>query len=756
MVQVATAYEQIAETRPRIRRDVLFTQSPSGVLFHNANGGFNLSGATAYRFASLIVPHFNGANRIADLCAGLGPQQRDMVTELVRTLYEREFARDVRPGEDTGDLAEPLRRRFAPQIAYIDHYVGAPAARFERFRGTRVAVLGDDAVARWCVLSLVRNGAAAIAVLPAIRDAADGSGGADFEGVLAEAAALGAEDCPCELADLPGGEAPSDWKRLAGYDIVLVTGAADTPRRVLSLLEAGIPSGTKLLPAWTFGANAVIGPLMQSGKPGCWACAALRLGANGDRGDAADLWSGAVLGGGADPAADLSGPLAGMVGNLLAYEVFRDATGALPAETDGALIVQDLDSLDARSEPLYPHPTCPYCAASHEAEAAAAESVGVAELSAAHRTRPRDEDLLDDPADTLGELETRSKLVQPRAGVFAAFGDEPWNQIPLKIGTVRLGLGHGTVRDVSAFDVHHVAGARISALYAAAEIYADHVIPAGGVRRGRPAGAALAPERLAICAGTGVRGADVAEWAPATRLGTGETVLVPAAALRPFGPYNQDRTVLATSAGTGAGGSPAGAVARGLLSALSLDAVLQALRGTSAATAVPLDALGPDPELAFLAKSARNLGVDVELLDLGDPGRRPAPVLLARLRSGADDADGSDAGAWAVGCAPAWQEAAVGALRDLLGRVQLARQLGPGQGVDTGDPLLGDLDPGVLAPTEEVAPHLDAETGWAEVVERVRTGDGDVLVAPVHAPDLAAGGISAARVLLVRPEAEAR
>jgi bacteriocin biosynthesis cyclodehydratase domain-containing protein len=614
-------------------------------------------------------------------------------------------------------------------------------------------VVGDDAVARWCVLSLVRNGAGSIGVLPALRTV-DG-----FEEVLGEVAGLDRVECPCEIADLPG----EDWERLAGYDIVLVSGVGDAPRRVLSLLETGIPDGSKLLPAWTFGAKAVIGPLMKRGTSGCWACAALRLGTNGDRGDAADLWSGVVLGGAADPAADLDGPLAGMVGNLLAYEVFRDATGALSAETDGAVIVQDLDSLDARSEPLFPHPACPFCAGAGE-DGRGSELLGVAELSAAYRTRPRDEDLLDDPADVLTELETRSKLVQPRAGVFAGFGDEPWNQIPLKIGTVRLGLGHGAMRDISAFDVHHVAGARIRALCVAAAVYMDRVMPVGGVVSGEEArrvrgdsggSDVVAPGRLGIASGTGVRAADVTEWASATRLGTRETVLVPAAALRPFGPYNHNRMVLATSAGAGAGGSSAEAVARGLLSALSLDAVLEVLRGAASVATVALDALGADPELAFLAKSARNLGVDVELLDLGDRERRPAPVLLARVRRAADGG-GEGAGEWAVGSALAWQEAAVGALRDLLGRVQLGRQLGSGRGADVGDPLLGDLDPGVLAPTEEAEPLLDAETGWAEVIERVRSSGGDVLVAPVRAPDLAAGGISAARVLLARAEAEAQ
>ena len=41
---MATAYDAVAGTRPRVRRDVLFTETPDGVLFHNADGGFQLTG----------------------------------------------------------------------------------------------------------------------------------------------------------------------------------------------------------------------------------------------------------------------------------------------------------------------------------------------------------------------------------------------------------------------------------------------------------------------------------------------------------------------------------------------------------------------------------------------------------------------------------------------------------------------------------------------------------------------------------------
>jgi hypothetical protein len=116
ITSMTAPYEEIAATRPRIRRDVLFTETPTGVLFHNAHGGFSLNAKSAYRFASIIVPHLNGEHPVEALCAGLGPTQRDMVVELVRTLYDRGFARAVAPGDDRADTLPPeVARRFAPR-----------------------------------------------------------------------------------------------------------------------------------------------------------------------------------------------------------------------------------------------------------------------------------------------------------------------------------------------------------------------------------------------------------------------------------------------------------------------------------------------------------------------------------------------------------------------------------------------------------------------------------------------------------------
>ncbi|WP_078843713.1 TOMM precursor leader peptide-binding protein [Streptomyces albus] len=761
-------FEALAGTRPRVRRDVLFTETPGGVLFHNADGGFHLTGRAAYRFAALMVPHLAGRNRLGEICEGFGPAQRAMAAELVMTLYERGFARDVPDADADGPEPGDVSRRFAAQIAYVDHYTDGAPRRFARFRATRVAVLGEDETARWCALSLVRNGCGHIATTAA------------FPEVAAEAGEAAADGCPVRTDRLdPGGVAggAAGWAALDGYDVVVVTGPG-AEARTHRLLCEGVPEGRTLIPAWTFGGRAVTGPLSTATSTGCLHCALLRLGGSTDAAAAAEIWSG-LAGGSAAPApgagGPLTGPVAAMAGNLLGYEIFRLRTGALPAETAGQVLIQDLESLDVMAEPLHPHPRCRRCAAPPAGTASGTPGPSrvrevperlVLPVTPTVETAREAEDLVEELNRISGAL------VRPYTGVFRRYDDEELTQTPLKISRVEVALGHGARRAIAAFDVHHLAGARMRALYAAAEAYVEHVVPAvpaspdpaGGGPGAAPV-RALAPDALTTGGGTGRGAEEVTAWVTAVSLLTREPVRVPAAAVRPFGPYNRDRLHQASSAGAGAGGGAGEAAGRGLLSALAHDALLRAVRGTTEVT--PLGA-ADDPELVFLLKSAGNLDLAVELLDLGEDARSSARVVLAR----------EPEGRWAVAAGLSRSAAACAALRDLLGQAQLAAEE-PEKTVDRGDPLLVDLAPAAIAVTAGGAadgrntgagdgtgtgggtgtgsgtgtgtgtklPDAEATT-FETVLDRLRAAGRDVLYLDTTPADLLAGGISTARVLL--------
>jgi hypothetical protein len=147
--------------------------------------------------------------------------------------------------------------------------------------------------------------------------------------------------------------------------------------------------------------------------------------------------------------------------------------------------------------------------------------------------------------------------------------------------------------------------------------------------------------------------------------------------------------------------------------------------------------------LTFLARTAANLGVEVDLLELGAADEQPAPVLMARTTVG-------ETVHWTAAADTSWRAAAVIALRDLLGRVQLGDRLPGGDAVDTGDPWVDDLGAQTLVASGGAAPRHGLERTVPEILDRLRTSGTEPLVVDLPAPDLGAGGLSVARILLRR------
>lgn len=697
---MSAVFDSVAGTRPRVRRDVLFTDAWDGVLFHNSSGGFRISSPSAYRLTSLLLPHLNGSHTVAELCAKLPEPQREMVGQLVSALLTREFARDIPADEaDPADiLGAEVAKRFASQIGYIDHFVDRAPQRFETFRNSVAAVIGSGPVADACAIGLIRNGMARVAIV------GRGDGGA-----AAEAAELESHGIAAKVSGLTPALADISWCDLGDADFVLIAGGDDAPRLMHRLLAAGIPAGKTLVPAWQFGQQVIIGPAAGGNHQGCWYCAMLRLASNDDSGAAAEVWRGIAVAAGAPETAPLSSPLAAMIGNLIAFEVFRLVTGALPAETDGRVIVQDIDSLDVLSETLLPHPRCVYCRPEQPR----------LELDALVLEPPASLSVIDDEdaADAaITEMAAREPLLQRHVGVFQGYDDEDWDQTPVKIGTVRFTDPAGTPRRVSAFDLHHVVGARMRALGQAAIVYGGQI---GAASTGPVIGISLLD---------------------------GSPIELARAQVEPFGIANADRAVEPTRAGAGAGVDQSAAVRDGLGSALAYAALQDAIAGAPIAQ-VTLDSLD-DAELRFLAKSAANLGVIAELLDLGGCTPGGAHTLLARCiepRSGGK--------LWTVAADPSWRTAAVRTLCDLLGQVQIRQDSTDPDTHDGCDPVLTDFDPDTLIVSGTTLARLDAGGSWQRVLDNLDADGIDAVVTPIGGADLPAGGIHAVRVVLTERRA---
>jgi ribosomal protein S12 methylthiotransferase accessory factor YcaO len=254
---------------------------------------------------------------------------------------------------------------------------------------------------------------------------------------------------------------------------------------------------------------------------------------------------------------------------------------------------------------------------------------------------------------------------------------------------------------------------------------------------------AIDPASLVTASGTGGPASEMPGWVMATSLLDGQQVLVPACAISPAA--DADGAFLPTGAGTGVGGSAGEAACAGLFSALSHEALVAATRGQRPARRVRLDALHEDPELHFLLASAKNLDVDPELLDLTESNPAAPKILLARAN---DPVTGAPR--WAVGCEATWRRAAVDALRDLVGAVQLAQDASAVGPLDLGLPLVSEFDPWSLPVAGESVPEFTATTSPTLVLRRIGAMGQRALATYSGADDLRQRGLTVLRLVLTR------
>jgi ribosomal protein S12 methylthiotransferase accessory factor YcaO len=294
----------------------------------------------------------------------------------------------------------------------------------------------------------------------------------------------------------------------------------------------------------------------------------------------------------------------------------------------------------------------------------------------------------------------------------------------------------GRSREVTAFDLHTVFGARIRA--------AEVAILAYVAGSGLPAGAGTAqplapvrPEELLTWSGLpyGDAGPD---WMPARSLGDGTRREVPAGAV-----YPDERELLfePTGAGAGCGRTEAEAVRAGLLSAFAYQGLRAAVRGERPAHLLAADELAGDTDAEFLLRAAKHLDLPVTLLRL--PGAGPAHAVIALTL-------GQNRPLWSVGAGLDRGTAVRRALADLLGLWQLVGDDAASEQLDLGEPLMADVDPRAI-PVEAVGAPAPAGPATVEdLLGSLAAGDRAAYAVDTTPRDLREAGYVTVRVLLSR------
>jgi bacteriocin biosynthesis cyclodehydratase domain-containing protein len=639
--------------RPRLKQDSIFLPIPGGLICRNGDKVLTLKGKSIYKWLSTLVPHLSGEHTLEEICAPLGPDQQTMVTNIVLALLEKEIIKN-HSLEETQTLQEIERVRFKSQLDFIDHYADRPVAAFQKFRQSRVLLVGDGSSLTALALSLFSNGLERLA----LANCSDES----RSEIESEIAALRQFGVKASLSIVDQSNTNFSGK-LKEFQLVAYCSDRPSLRAALLLNEQCVSAGVAFISGLVFDGRSLIGPFVDPSAKGCLLCCFMRLSSNIEERQRATLWRSLTLGDElVEEGMTAGGPTAKMLGNSVAFEAFKILGGFLPAESSGHVLVQNLHTLETSRATILPHPLCPTCS---KVDAVTQTS----ELLEVVRGE-RDQELTDEAS-----LQKWGKHINVDFGLFKNFEDEQLLQLPLR--TTLLVAGHPL--DAASDDVRvpghsedSSTGARVKAVLEATRRYADALPDRrrtinGSLKELVSADSnPISPQHLSVWSGgPSLKEDSRIEWLPACSLHTQSIYHVPAASVYPFSPFNRLGHCERATAGSAVGLTFREVMTNGIVSALCYEGLRELARGQGTLILLDQERLGAlDSEVAYLVKSAQRLETSVRLLEIVSPS--PVRSVLATTVEG----DSLIGHLSRIGSGFSRAEAARQALVNLLGAIQ--------------------------------------------------------------------------------------
>ncbi|MGE6230502.1 putative thiazole-containing bacteriocin maturation protein [Paenibacillus chitinolyticus] len=323
--------------RLKVKRDTFFLPDLNGVYFRNNVSSFRMEGEAIDQWIETLIPIFNGEHRLEDLTDGLPDQHRNQVYEIAEVLYRNGFARDVSQ-DAPHQLPEEVLMKYASQIEFLDHFGDSGAYRFQRYRQTKVLVVGSGPFLISAISALLDSGLPKFHVLVSGTDSTDRQ---RMEELVAHARITDSEVAVEEIT-LPKEEGSCWREAVRPFDSIVFVSREDDVRE-LRILHAACREEQKLfLPAVCLQQAGMAGPLVHPDFEGCWESAWRRL------------HQSAIS---KDPRLHTFSSTAGaMLANVSVFELFKKITGADDSEQNNRFFLLNLETLEGRWHSFLPHP----------------------------------------------------------------------------------------------------------------------------------------------------------------------------------------------------------------------------------------------------------------------------------------------------------------------------------------------------------------------------------------------------------------
>jgi bacteriocin biosynthesis cyclodehydratase domain-containing protein len=331
--------------RAKLREDLMYVAVEDGVYLETGLASASLTGAAAFRLLQRLAPHLDGGTTVEALTAGLPPAQQRLVHDMVTMLVQRGIARDL-DAEPPHGLQEWEIERYGEAIAFAEHIADAPLNGFERFRNSKVLIIGEGQTLVAALKTLFQLGLRSATLH---LEAAGQPAAQTLQACLRIAGQHRERDPAAELALAA---ADADLAELiAAHDAVLHCADRRMAQRALTLTRMAHSTGVPVMHALPAGQEAWIGPTGSGQAAACWECFLSHLVAAGRQVPFGDEPAGAPAG--------LSGPISALAGAALAFDFLRHR---LIAGSPASHMVRiDLDTAQTGQHQFGRHPRCHSC-----------------------------------------------------------------------------------------------------------------------------------------------------------------------------------------------------------------------------------------------------------------------------------------------------------------------------------------------------------------------------------------------------------
>jgi putative thiazole-containing bacteriocin maturation protein len=320
--------------RLKVKRDTFYLPEPDqGVYFRNNQCSFRIEGSGMDQWVEKLLPMFNGEYTLEKLTDGLPGPYRDRVFGIAEVLYQNGFVQDVSQ-DAPHQLPEPVVKKYASQIEFVDSLAGSGAARFQDYRHSNVLAVGSGLLLSSLVSSLFESGLARVNVL--ITDEAPTNRQRLRE--LSEHARKSDPEVELQEATLKDG-----WRgAVEPFDTVLYLTQEEDVEELRFLHAICREEKKRFIPAVYLKHVGVVGPVVHPESEVCWESAWRRLHSTQLLRD--------------EPIPAASSTAGALLANVIVFELFKETTGITKPEQLNRVFLLDLETLEGSWHSFFPHP----------------------------------------------------------------------------------------------------------------------------------------------------------------------------------------------------------------------------------------------------------------------------------------------------------------------------------------------------------------------------------------------------------------